>query len=128
MTVRGKDKDKDDMPAELDFSKLGPPSIGKYYSRAMAGVRKTKETRKAGVDEMRADLRQEYRPEDFAGLKAERGKYAEMLRKKSNIGRIAPDVHRVFPNEDAVNTALRGLIAKRRPKRAKSAGAKRAAR
>ncbi len=84
--------------------------------------------RKKGFSELDDDLRPEYRPEDFVGLRAERGKYAEMLRKNSNVVRIAPDVYKVFPNEDAVNTALRGLIAKRRPRRAKPAGAKRAAR
>ena len=84
-------------------------------------------TRK-GLSELDDDLRPEYRPEDFAGMRAERGKYAEMLRKRSNVVRVAPDVHKAFPNEDAVNTALRGLIAKRKPKRTKAGGAKRAAR
>lgn len=84
--------------------------------------------KKKGFSELDDDLRPEYRPEDFAGIKAERGKYADMLRRDSNIVRIAPDVHKVFPNEDAVNAALRGLIAKRKQKRGKPAGAKRAAR
>lgn len=84
--------------------------------------------KKKGFSELDDDLRPEYRPEDFAGLRAERGKYAEMLRKRSNVVRIAPDVHASFPNAEAVNTALRGLIAKRKPKRARSGGAKRAAR
>jgi hypothetical protein len=84
--------------------------------------------RKKGFSELDDDLRPEYRPEDFAGMRAERGKYAEMLRKRSNVVRIAPDVHKAFPNEDAVNRALRGLISKRKPKRANAAGAKRAAR
>jgi len=83
--------------------------------------------KKEGFSEL-DDLRPEYRPEDFARLKAERGKYATMLRQRSNIVRIAPYVHEVFPNEDAVNTALRGLIAKRKPKRPKTGGARRAAR
>lgn len=26
----------DEMPAELDFDRLGPPVVGKYYERAMA--------------------------------------------------------------------------------------------
>jgi hypothetical protein len=84
--------------------------------------------KRKGLSELDDDLRPEYRPEDFAGMRAERGKYAEMLRKRSNVVRIAPDVHKAFPNEDAVNTALRGLIAKRKPKRTKASGAKRAAR
>lgn len=84
--------------------------------------------RKKGFSELDDDLRPEYRPEDFAGMRAERGKYAALLRKRSNVVRIAPDVRRAFPNEDAVNTALRGLISKRKSKRAKAAGAKRATR
>ena len=77
--------------------------------------------------ELDDDLRPERWPEDFAGLRAEHGKYAEMLRKSSNVVRFAPDAHKVSPNEDAVNVAVRGLIANRRLKRAKPAGAKRAA-
>ena len=84
--------------------------------------------KKKGFSELDDDLRPEYRPEDFAGLKAERGKYTAMLRKRSNIVRIAPDVHEASPNEDPVNSALRGLIAKRKPKQPKTGGAKRAAR
>jgi hypothetical protein len=72
----------------------------------------------------------EMRPEyDFEALgPGVRGKHYAQLMAKSNIVRIAPDVHAVFPNEQAVNTALRGLIAKRKPKRTKASGAKRAAR
>ncbi len=84
--------------------------------------------KKKGFSELDDDLRPEYRPEDFAGMRAERGKYADMLRKRSNVVRIAPDVHAAFPNEAAVNEALRRLIAKRKPKRAKAGGTKRAAR
>jgi hypothetical protein len=84
--------------------------------------------KKKGFSELDDDLRPKYRPEDFAGMRAERGKYAEMLRKRSNIVRIEPDVHKKFPDAAAVNNALRGLISKRKPKRAKAGGAKRAAR
>ncbi len=84
--------------------------------------------KKKGFSELDDDLRPEYRPEDFAGMQPERGKYADMLRKRSNVVRIATDVHKVFPNADAVNTALRGLISKRKPRRARAGGAKRAAR
>ena len=84
--------------------------------------------KKKGFSELDDDLRPEYRPEDFAGMRAERGKYTEMLRKRSNIVRIAPDVHAAFPNEEAVNAALRSLLAKRKPKRTRATGAKRVAR
>ena len=31
-----KKTDDDEIPAELDFSRLGPPVVGKHYERAMA--------------------------------------------------------------------------------------------
>lgn len=34
--MRTRKKTDDEMPAELDFGKLGPPVVGKYYERAMA--------------------------------------------------------------------------------------------
>lgn len=55
------------------------------------------------------DLRPEYERSDFPdGLV--RGKYAERLRKSSNIVVLKPEVAEVFPNEDAVNNALLSLI------------------
>jgi hypothetical protein len=39
-----------------------------------------------------------------------RGKYAQQYAAGSNIVQLAPDVAQVFPNADAVNEALRGLI------------------
>jgi hypothetical protein len=57
----------DDIPAEIDFSRMGPPAVGKYHARAM----------------QRDDLRPEYHPDDFAGLRGERGKYAKALRRDS---------------------------------------------
>lgn len=71
------------MPAELDFSRLGPGVHGKHYARLMT---------------------------------------------RSDIVRIAPDVHAVFRNEAEVNRALRTLIARRKAMRMKSRGAKRATR
>ncbi len=58
------------------------------------------------------DLEDELRPEyDLSQLKGGvRGKYAERCRAGSNVVVLAPDVARVFPNEDAVNEALRLLI------------------
>ena len=55
------------------------------------------------------ELRAEYKHSDFpAGLV--RGKYAERMRKSSNIVVLRPEVAQVFPNEDAVNNALLSLI------------------
>jgi len=54
------------------------------------------------------ELRTEYRREDF-GVMA-RGKYAERCRKASNVVVISPEVQQAFPNAQAVNDALRGLL------------------
>jgi len=50
-------------------------------------------------------LRSEY---DFS--KGVRGKYAKRYAEGTNIVMLAPDVAKVFPNAEAVNQALRGLI------------------
>ena len=59
------------------------------------------------------ELRSEYKRSDFGPLV--RGKYVERLRVSSNVVVIAPEVSDLFPNEAAVNAALRSLagIAKR---------------
>jgi hypothetical protein len=36
-----------------------------------------------------------------------RGKYAERYREGTNVVLIEPDLHRLFPNAEAVNRALR---------------------
>lgn len=55
------------------------------------------------------ELRVEYKRSDFPdGLV--RGKYAERLRKSSNIVVLKPEVAEAFPNEEAVNNALLSLI------------------
>ncbi len=55
------------------------------------------------------ELRPEYTRSDFPeGLV--RGKYAERLRKSTNIGVLKPEVAEVFPTEEAVNNALLSLI------------------
>jgi hypothetical protein len=57
----------------------------------------------------KGELRPEYKRSDFPqGLV--RGKYAERLRKSSNIVVLDPEVARAFPNQEAVNSALRSLI------------------
>jgi hypothetical protein len=65
------------------------------------------------------DLRPEYKRSDFGALV--RGKYTEQLRTRSNVVVIAPEVAELFPNEAAVNAALRSLAAI-----AKRAGSRRA--
>ena len=68
--------------------------------------------KRKGFSEMDDDMRPEYRPEDFAGLRAVRGKYPKALQRDSNVVRIASDLREAFPNETAVNKALRGLMRK----------------
>jgi hypothetical protein len=53
-------------------------------------------------------LRAEYNPEDLG--QGVRGKYYESFRKGSNLVLLSPDVAKAFPNEEAVNEALRSLI------------------
>lgn len=55
-------------------------------------------------DEMRA----EYRREDLGPLL--RGRYAARYSKASNVVVIEPALSRAFPNAEAVNAALRGLL------------------
>ncbi len=50
-------------------------------------------------------LRPEYPAELI--MSGERGKYAARYRKGTNIALIDPDLHKLFPNADAVNDALR---------------------
>jgi hypothetical protein len=60
-------------------------------------------------DERADDLRPEY---DLATLLKEgvRGKYAKRYKQGTNLVLLSPDVARDFPNEEAVNEALRLVI------------------
>ncbi|KZL50685.1 hypothetical protein [Nodularia spumigena] len=59
-------------------------------------------------NEMEDELRPEY---DFAQMKGEiRGKYVERYRTGTNLVLLDPDVAQAFPNDEAVNEALRLLI------------------
>ena len=55
-----------------------------------------------------AEMRAEYLREDFR--KGVRGKHLEAYRKGTNLILLSPDVAEVFPNDEAVNDALRSLI------------------
>jgi len=57
-----------------------------------------------GADE----LRSEYKRSDFGKLV--RGKYAARLAAETNIVMLEPDIAKAFPNDAAVNEALRGLL------------------
>jgi hypothetical protein len=64
-------------------------------------MKKTKRIAKNG-------LREEY---DFASMKGGvRGKYVKRLRQGTNIVVLEPEVAAAFPNDRAVNQALRGVL------------------
>ena len=54
------------------------------------------------------ELRPEYKREDLRPMVC--GKYAARLRAASNVVVLEPEVARTFPNAEAVNDALLGLI------------------
>lgn len=54
------------------------------------------------------ELRAEYRREDFGVMV--RGKHAKVCREDSNVVVIDPEIRKAFPNAQAVNDALRGLL------------------
>lgn len=57
---------------------------------------------------MEDELRAEY---DFSTMgQGIKGKYVERYRSGTNIIRLDPDVAKAFPNDEAVNNALRLLI------------------
>ncbi|AFY43577.1 hypothetical protein [Nostoc sp. PCC 7107] len=59
-------------------------------------------------NEMEDELRPEY---DFTQMQeGVRGKYVERYRTQTNLVRLDPDVAEAFPNDEAVNNALRLLI------------------
>ncbi|MCE2396823.1 hypothetical protein J4G02_20070 [Candidatus Poribacteria bacterium] len=66
----------------------------------------------------RIALNDELRPEyDETSLKnGVRGKYAQQYAAGTNIVCLAPDVAAAFPNEEAVNEALRFVLKKRSKK------------
>ncbi|HXO26101.1 MAG TPA: hypothetical protein VOA80_02040 [Thermoanaerobaculia bacterium] len=53
-------------------------------------------------------LRPEYRRSELGEIV--RGKYARRLAESTNIVVLDPQVAKAFPTDDAVNTALRGLL------------------
>jgi hypothetical protein len=54
------------------------------------------------------EMRSEY---NFAAMKGGvRAKYLKRLRERSNVVVLEPEVAEAFPNEEAVNLALRGVL------------------
>ena len=58
------------------------------------------------------ELRPEYKRSDFRALV--RGKYAQRVIEATNVVVLDPQVAKAFPNDRAVNRALRGLIRDRK--------------
>jgi hypothetical protein len=58
------------------------------------------------------DLRREYKRADFGTLV--RGKYAQRVTEATNVVVLDPKVAMAFPNDRAVNKALRGLLRDRK--------------
>jgi hypothetical protein len=54
------------------------------------------------------ELRPEYQRSDFGPMV--RGKYAARIAEETNVVVLEPEVAKAFPNDKAVNEALRGLI------------------
>lgn len=54
------------------------------------------------------ELRPEYQRSDFGVIF--RGKYASRLKEESNVVLLEPDIAKAFPNDEAVNKALRYLL------------------
>lgn len=63
---------------------------------------------KKAKSELNDWLRPEYKRSDFGEMV--RGKYANRIRKSTNVIVLDPQVAKVFPNDEAVNNALRELI------------------
>ena len=79
----------------------------------------------------RDELRSEYKRSDFG--KMVRGKYADKIASSTNVVVLDPEVAKAFPNDEAVDEALRSLInlakASTRPtRRSRGRAAKAAAR
>ncbi len=58
------------------------------------------------------ELRPEYKRSDFGTLV--RGKYARRVVEATNVVVLDPQVAKAFPNDRAVNNALRGLLRDRK--------------
>ena len=67
------------------------------------------------------ELRPEYKRSDFGRLA--RGKYAPRVAEATNLVVLDPELSKAFPNDRAVNKALRGVLRKRKtaPRRTKRA-------
>ncbi len=58
--------------------------------------------------EMADELRPEYKQSDFNGII--HGKYSALIKAETNVVLLDPDIAEAFPNDEAVNKALRYLL------------------
>jgi len=58
--------------------------------------------------EITDELRTEYKRSDFGEVV--RGKYAARIKDETNVVLLEPDIAQAFPNDEAVNKALRYLM------------------
>jgi len=58
--------------------------------------------------EITDELRTEYKRSDFGEIV--RGKYANRIKEETNVVLLEPDIAQAFPNDEAVNKALRYLL------------------
>jgi len=63
---------------------------------------------KKAESEQADELRTEYKRSNLG--KIVRGKYADRIKEESNIVLLEPDIAQAFPNDEAVNNALRSLL------------------
>lgn len=63
---------------------------------------------KKAKSEMTDELRPEYKRSDFG--KIIRGKYANRIKAETNVVLLEPDIAKAFPNDEAINNALRHLL------------------
>ena len=54
------------------------------------------------------ELRPEYKRSDFGEMV--RGKYASRIKEETNVVLLEPEIAQAFPNDEAVNQALRYLL------------------
>jgi len=99
--------------AVVSWSSRTPSTATQFESSLHARRQRPKGTSmKKGSRKTTDALRPEYKRSDFGTLV--RGKYVARVSETSNIVVLEPQVARAFPNDRAVNQALRGLLRDRK--------------
>jgi hypothetical protein len=99
--------------AVVSWSSPTPSTATQFESSLHARRQRPKgKSMKKGSRKTTDELRPEYKRSDFGTLV--RGKYAARVSEASNIVVLEAQVARAFPNDRAVNQALRGLLRDRK--------------